>query len=776
MRRIEQKVIIKLNLSLYLINIVRNFIDTGKFNSIERLLTREFILRWNLVPPYKVHKFKYPERNNYMIQKFNKPLIFCMLTFGLLSLNCSKTNNNSPDISQNPFLTQSTLPFQAPQFDKIKDSDYQPAIEEGMKQQLAEIRKIADNTEPPTFENTMVALEKSGKLLTRVQLAFNAITSANTDSVLQKVQEEEAPKLAAHQDAIYLNAKLFQRVKTIYEKRDKVNLDHEGQKLVEYYYNHFIHAGANLSPEDKTALKKLNEEEATLIAKFVNKLLAGTKAGALVVSEKAELAGLTPAELDAAAQDAASRGLKGKWVLPLQNTTQQPQLQSLTNRATRKKLFEASWNRTEHNDANDTRADIERIAKIRAEKAKLLGYSNYAGWVLENQMAKTPAAVEKFLSGMVPPTVANEKKEAADLQAFIKKSGKNFKLEPWDWSYYAEKLRKERYDLDDSQIKPYFVLDNVLQKGIFYAAHELYGLSFKELHNIPVYQKDVRVFEVMDSDGSPLALFYADYYKRDNKGGGAWMDNFVIQSKLLGTKPVVFNVCNFTKPAPGQPALLSYDDVTTMFHEFGHALHGIFADQQYPSLSGTSVPRDFVEFPSQFNEHWALYPKVLKNYALNYKTGKTIPQALVNKIKKAASFNQGYDFTELLEAADLDMAWHTLPASAPKQNSDKFEVTSLKKDHLLIPQVPPRYRSSYFMHIWGNGYASGYYAYLWSEMLDDDAFDWFQHNGGLTRENGDRFRKMILSRGATEDYTKIFHEFTGHDPRIEPMLKDRGLK
>ena len=711
-----------------------------------------------------------------MIHKFNKTLILSMLAFGLISLKCSKTNNNSSDSGLNPFFTKSTLPFQAPQFDKIKDSDYQPAIEEGMKQQLAEIQKIADNTEPPTFENTMVALEKSGQLLTRVQLAFNAITSANTDSVLQKVQEEEAPKLAAHQDAIYLNAKLFQRVKTIYEKRDKLNLDHEGQKLVEYYYNHFIHAGANLSPEDKTALKKLNEEEATLIAKFVNKLLAGTKAGALVVSDKSELAGLTPAELDAAAQDAASRGLKGKWVLPLQNTTQQPQLQSLTNRATRKKLFEASWNRTEHNDANDTRADIERIAKIRAEKAKLLGYSNYAGWVLENQMAKTPAAVEKFLSGMVPPTVANEKKEAADLQAFIKKSGKNFKLEPWDWSYYAEKLRKERYDLDDSQIKPYFVLDNVLQKGIFYAAHELYGLSFKELHNIPVYQKDVRVFEVMDSDGSPLALFYADYYKRDNKGGGAWMDNFVIQSKLLGTKPVVFNVCNFTKPAPGQPALLSYDDVTTMFHEFGHALHGIFADQQYPSLSGTSVPRDFVEFPSQFNEHWALYPKVLKNYALNYKTGKTIPQALVNKIKKAASFNQGYDFTELLEAADLDMAWHTLPASAPKQNSDKFEVASLKKDHLLIPQVPPRYRSSYFMHIWGNGYASGYYAYLWSEMLDDDAFDWFQHNGGLTRENGDRFRKMILSRGATEDYTKIFHEFTGHDPRIEPMLKDRGLK
>ena len=420
-------------------------------------------------------------------------------------------------------------------------------------------------------------------------------------------------------------------------------------------------------------------------------------------------------------------------------------------------------------------ADIERIAKIRADKANLLGFSNYAAWRLENQMAKTPDAVEKFLNGLIPATVAGEKKEASDLQAFINKSGENFKLEPWDWNYYAEKLRKSRFNLDESEVKSYFVLENVLEKGIFYAAHELYGLTFKELHDIPVYQEDVRVFEVYDKDGSPLALFYADYFKRDNKSGGAWMDNLVQQSKLLGTKPVVFNVTNFSKPAPGQPALLSYDDVTTMFHEFGHALHGIFADQEYPSLSGTNVPRDFVEFPSQFNEHWALYPKVLEHYALNYKTGKPMPKELVEKIKKSALFNQGYDFTELLEAADLDMAWHTLPASAPEQKSDEFETTSLKKDSLFIPQVPPRYRSSYFMHIWGNGYAAGYYAYLWSEMLDDDAFDWFTNNGGLTRENGDRYRKMILSRGATEDYSKMFRDFTGHDPKIEPMLKNRGI-
>jgi peptidyl-dipeptidase Dcp len=645
-----------------------------------------------------------------------------------------------------------------------------------MRQQIAEVKKIADNPASPTFENTLAALEKSGQMLQRVSLAFNAVTGANTDSILQKIQEEEAPKLAAHNDAIFLNKKLFERVKSIYNKRSQLNLDHESMKLVSYYYKQFVHAGANLSSEDKTKLKKLNEEEASLIAIFTNKLLEATKAGALIVNDSSLLAGLSSADLDAASQAAEARGLSGKWIIPLQNTTQQPDLKSLENREIRKKLFENSWNRAERNDANDTRTDIERIAKIRAEKGKLLGFPNYAAWRLEDQMAKTPQRVEKFLAGLVPPAAANEKNEAEDIQNIIDSSGDKFKLEPWDWSYYAEKLRKARFNLDDSEVKPYFVLNNVLEKGLFYEAHELYGLTFKEVHNIPVYQKDVRVFEVFDKDGSPLALFYADYFKRDNKSGGAWMDNLVQQSKLLGTKPVVFNVTNFIKPAPGQPALLSYDDVTTMFHEFGHALHGMFADQEYPSLSGTQVARDFVEFPSQFNEHWALYPKVLEHYALNYKTGKPIPEELVEKIKKAAVFNQGYDFTELLEAADLDMAWHTLPASAPKQNSDQFEIESLKKDNLYIPQVPPRYRSSYFMHIWGNGYAAGYYAYLWSEMLDDDVFDWFSAHGGLTRENGDRLRDMILSRGATEDYNKMFKDFTGHDPRIEPMLKYRGLR
>ncbi len=712
--------------------------------------------------------------NNKILMVFLLTIIFMSANFAQEYNKMEKDSIKSDTTSQNPFLIVSTLPFQAPQFDQIHDYDYKPALEEGMKQQLEEIQKIADNPAPPTFDNTLVAMEKSGQLLHRVSLVFNAITSANTNPALQKVQEEEASKLAAHHDAIFLNPKLFERVKIIYQKRDELKLDNESKKLVEYYYDEFVHAGAKLSPGDKDKLKKMNEEEATLIAKFVNKLLGSTKEGALVVNDESELKGMTSGEIEAARQAAEDRGLSGKWLITLQNTTQQPALQSLENRDVREKLFNNSWNRAEKNDSNDTRQVIERIAKIRADKASLLGFSNYAGWVLENQMAKTPQRVQEFLDKLVPATIRSEQKEAEDLQSFIDQSGANIKLQPWDWNYYAEKLRRQRFKLDEDEIRSYFVLDNVLEKGVFFAAHQLYGITFKEVHNYPVYQKDVRVFEVYDKDGSPLALFYGDYFKRDNKSGGAWMDNFVVQSKLLGTKPVVFNVTNFVKPAPGKPALLSYDDVTTLFHEFGHALHGIFANQEYPGLSGTNVPRDFVEFPSQFNEHWALYPEVLQNYALNYKTGKPIPQELVDKIIKANLFNQGYDFTEIVEAADLDMAWHTLASSLPEQNSDEFETASLKKDSLSFQAVPPRYRSSYFMHIWGNGYAAGYYAYLWSEMLDDDAYKWFEDNGGLTRKNGDRFREMILSRGATADYNEIYREFTGHDPRIEPMLKDRG--
>ncbi len=681
----------------------------------------------------------------------------------------------------NPLMSESTLPFHAPPFDKIRDSDYQPAIEAGMKQQLAEIEKIANDPAPPTFENTYVAMEKTGELLSRAMMVFNGVSSANTDPVLQKVQQDEAPKLAAHRDAIYLNNKLFQRFDTVYKERDKLKLDPESMRLIDVVHANFVHAGARLSAADKAKLKKLNEEESSLSATFSNKLLAATKAGALVVDDKSKLAGLSDAQIAAAAQAAKDRELDGKWVIPLQNTTQQPDLQDLSDRATRQALFEASWNRTEKGDANDTRKTIERIAQIRAQKAKLLGFPNYAAWKLEDQMAKKPATAVKFMRRLGPAAVARARAEAKDIQAVIDKDRKalhkpTFKLQPWDWEHYAEQVRKAKYDLDENQVKPYFELDNVLKNGVFYAANQLYGLTFKERKDIPVYQPDVRVFEVFDKDGSPLALFYCDYFKRDNKSGGAWMDNFVEQSTLLGTKPVIYNVANFTKPQPGQPALLSSDDVITMFHEFGHALHGMLADEKYPTLSGTNTARDFVEFPSQFNEHWALNPKVFANYAKNYKTGEPMPKALVDKIKKAHNFNKGYDMTELVAAAMLDMNWHMLGADAPLQDADKFQAAALKKDKIDLPYVPPRYRSSYFAHIWGSGYAAGYYAYLWTEMLADDAYEDFKEHGGLTRENGERFRKMILSRGNTEDLAKMYRDWRGKDPSIEPMLIDRGLK
>ena len=675
----------------------------------------------------------------------------------------------------NPFLTQSPLPFQAPPFDRIQDADFKPALEEGMKAQREEMDRIAANPAAPTFENTLVAMERSGELLARVALVFNALSSANTDPTLQKLQEEEAPKLAAHQDAILLDPRLFKRVEAVYGQRAALKLDRESDRLVEYYYRQFVHAGAKLSDADKAALKQLNERDAALSAKFTNQLLAAAKDGALVVKDKARLAGLSDGDLAAAAQAAKDRGLAGAWVLPLQNTTQQPLLSSLTDRATRKKLFEASWTRAERGDANDTRATILELAALRAQKAKLLGFPTYAAWRLEDQMAKTAGTVTDFLGKLVPAATANARGEAARIQELIDQQHGGFKLEPWDWELYAERVRKARYDLDEAELRPYFELDRVLKDGVFFAAHELYGISFKERHDLPVYDPDVRVFDVIDADGSPLALFYCDYFKRDNKSGGAWMDNFVTQSKLRGTKPVVFNVANFTKPAPGQPALLSWDDVTTMFHEFGHGLHGIFADQMYPSLSGTNVARDFVEFPSQINEHWALDPKVLAHYAIHVGTGKPIPQPLVDKIKAAATFNQGYDFTELLAAAELDMQWNTLAADAPRPDVDAFEVEALKRTGVDLPQVPPRYRSSYFLHIWSNGYAAGYYAYIWAEMLDDDAFAWFTENGGLTRANGDKFRAMILSRGNTQDLAAMYRAFRGRDAKIEPLLANRGL-
>ncbi len=701
----------------------------------------------------------------------------CATTTSQYPSTAARTSDGASLLSQsNPFAMASALPFQAPPFDRIKDSDYQPAIEAGMKEQIGEIEVIANQSTPATFDNTIVPMERSGGLLTRVSKAFNAVTGANTDSSLQRIQEQEAPKLAAHSDAIFLNGKLFQRVRNIYDNREKLGFNPEQKFLVELYYKNFIRAGAQLSEADKTQLRALNQEEAKLSTDFQNKLLAATKAGALVIDNVSELDGLSEGEIAAAADAAKSRGLTGKWVIPLQNTTQHPRQASLKNRTVRQRLFIASTTRTEHSDSSDTRATITRLAQLRADKAKLLGFPTYSEYALDNQMSKTPSQALKLLTDMVPAATAKARSEAAQMQALIEKQGGRFKLAPWDWQYYSEQVRKAQYDLDESQLKPYFELNNVLQNGVFFAANKLYGLTFKERKDIPTYQPDVRVFEVTDADGKPLALFYADYFKRDNKSGGAWMDSFVDQSGLMGTLPVVFNVANFTKPAPGQPALLTFGDVTTMFHEFGHALHGMFSKVTYPTVSGTNVPRDFVEFPSQFNEHWALDTTVFANYAKHYQTGQPMSKALVDKIKAAKTFNQGFATTEYLAASLLDIAWHTLPPGSPQQDVDAFETAALKKFNVDLYEVPPRYRTSYFAHIWGGGYASSYYAYLWSEVIDDDAYAWFKENGGLKRENGQRFRDMILSRGGTQDVATLYRTFRGRDPSVEPLLEERGLK
>jgi peptidyl-dipeptidase Dcp len=673
----------------------------------------------------------------------------------------------------NPFAVPSNLPFQAPRFDIIRDEDYQPGFEQGMAEQAAEIARIADNPAAPTFDNTVVAMERSGRMLQRVQAAFGAVNQADTNPARQAVQKAEAPKLSAHNDAIYLNPRLFARVHTLFARQASLGLNAEQRQLLQIIHQRFIRAGAQLSPTDHGKLRALNGRLSTLQTQFQQKLLAATKAGGLVVDDPAQLAGLGDAGIAAAAQAAKERGLAGKWVLPLQNTTQQPALESLSDRATRQKLFEQSWTRAENGDANDTRATLAEIAELRAQKAALLGYPDWASYVLADQMARTPQTAEAFMAKLIPATAAQERREAADIDRVIKAGGEGFTVQPWDWERYAERVRKARFDLDQNEVKPYFELNTVLEKGVFYAATQLYGVTFKERHDIPVYNPDVRVFEVFDRDGKHLGLFYCDYFKRDNKNGGAWMSSFVGQSKLLGTTPVVYNVANLPKPAPGQPALISFDDVTTMFHEFGHALHGLFQNLTYPGLGASA--RDFVEFPSQFNEHWALDPKVLAHYAVHYKTGAPMPQALVDKIRKAERFNQGYSLGELIAAAELDMRWHALPASAGRQDPDAFEAAALTKMGLDAEHVPPRYRSSYFSHIWAGGYAAGYYGYLWTQMLENDAFAWFESHGGLTRANGDRFRDLVLSRGHSQDYETMFRAFYGKDPEIGPMLQDRGL-
>ncbi|WP_232013449.1 M3 family metallopeptidase [Weeksella virosa] len=671
----------------------------------------------------------------------------------------------------NPFFTKSSLPYQAPDFDKIKDEHYQPAFDFGLQQQLAEIELITKNAEAATFENTVLALENSGKVLKRAQIIFYNMTSANTNDALQALQEKYAPIFAAHYDKIYLNEDLYKRIKSV----DTKNLNSESKRLVEYYLQNFEIAGANLSVENKTKLKEINQQLASLSTQFGSKLLEARKNGAVLFDDVKELDGLSADDIAAAANDAKKAGFDGKYLLALQNTTQQPLLQNMKNRASREKLFKASWTRAEKGDANDTRETIEQLAKLRLEKAQLFGKKNFAEWKLQDQMAKTPEAAFGLMKQLAKPAVETAKKEAAEIQSLIDQQKGNFKLEPWDWNFYAEQVRKAKYDLDENEIKPYFELKTVLEKGVFFAAEKFYGITFKQRTDLPVYHPDVVVYEVFDHDGKSMALYYLDFYTRNNKSGGAWMNNFVEQSHLLGQKPVITNVFNYQKPADGKPSLISFDDVTTMFHEFGHTLHGLFANQDYVSLSGTNVPRDFVEFPSQINEHFALEAEVLKNYAVHYQTKKVMPQALVDKIKKASNFNQGYATTELVAAALLDMTYHTVSKTQDFAPVLEFEKQALLSNGVALSQVPPRYHSPYFAHVWGGGYSAAYYAYIWSETLDSDAWEWIKANGGMTRENGDRFRKYILSIGNTKDLNRTFEEFTGRKASIEPLLRTRGF-
>ncbi|MFL6773413.1 MAG: M3 family metallopeptidase [Sphingomicrobium sp.] len=676
--------------------------------------------------------------------------------------------------ASSPFAKPSTLPFQAPDFSRIKDSDYLPALLAGMAEQKREVMAIANNPAPPTFNNTLVALERSGALLERANLAFSAVNGANTNDTLQATDTKTAPLFAAHTDFIYLNAKLFQRVKTLHDSQASLNLNPEQAKLLDVYYKQFVHAGAELPAAKQTQLKAYNQRLSTLQTRFGQKLLAAAKAGALHFDDASALAGLNEQQF-AAAQEAAKDRKVGGYVVQLINTTQQPTLASLTNHDTRQRLLEASLNRAEHGDANDTRAIVREIAQLRAKKAALFGSANWADHTLYDQMAQNRETAVGFLDRLAPAVAAKQRQEAADIRALAKSQGAGFTPTAADWNYYAEQIRKQRYAIDSDQLKQYFEFNKVLEEGVFYAANQLYGVSFKERKDIPTWSPDMRVFDVIDANGAPLAIFMIDPWKRDNKNGGAWMSNLVNQSVLRGTKPVVFNVENFSKPAPGQPALISWDDVTTMFHEFGHALHGMFAAQTYPTLSGTNVARDFVEFPSQFNENWALDPKILPHYAVHYKTGQTIPQELIQKVLAARTFNQGYEVGEVLEAARLDLDWHSLPATAGLQDVDRFETDALARSGFDVADVPPRYRSSYFLHIWSNGYSAGYYAYPWTRMLGQDAFNWFQTHGGLTRENGQRFRDMVLSRGNTEDYAAMYRAFAGHDPSIQPYIDYYGL-
>ncbi|WP_432788575.1 peptidyl-dipeptidase Dcp [Klebsiella quasipneumoniae] len=671
---------------------------------------------------------------------------------------------------QNPFFSVSLLPYQAPRFDLIEDSHYRPAFDEGVRQQREEIRAIIDNPQPASFANTLEALEQSGQLLARVTRVFFAMASAHTNPYLQSLDEQFSAELAGLGNDIWLNEALFQRVNSVYEQRETLSLDGESRRLLTLTWQRFVHAGATLAPAQKAVLRALNTEAATLQSQFQQRLLGAAKSGGLVVDDRHQLDGLTDEEIAAAADAAREKGLGDRWLLTLTNTTQQPQLLALRDRQTRENLFAAGWTRNQQGDEHDTRSLVLRLAAIRAQQAELLGAANYASWALTDQMAASPAEALGFMRQIAPA-----ERELADIQQVIDNEGGEFRAQAWDWLYYSEQVRRAAYAIDDAQLKPYFALERVLQDGVFWTASQLFGLRFVERFDIPVYHPDVRVWEIFDHNGEGMALFYGDYFARDSKSGGAWMDVFVEQSTLREQRPVIYNVCNYARPQSGQSALLSWDEVITLFHEFGHALHGLFASQRYASLSGTNTPRDFVEFPSQIFEHWASHPQVFAHYSKHYRSGDPMPEALRDNMLRAATFNKGYDMSELLAAALLDMRWHTLSTTGFPDEVDTFEQRVLREEHLDLAAVPPRYRSSYFSHIFGGGYAAGYYAYLWTQMLADDGYQWFVEQGGLTRENGQRFRDAILSRGNSADLAELYRQWRGHDPQIEPMLKNRGL-
>jgi len=681
--------------------------------------------------------------------------------------------------ASNPFAKPSTLPFNYPAFDKIKNEDYAPAFEEGMRQQSLEIEAIANSKAAPTFENTVVAMERSGQLLNRVSTVFSSMVGANTNDTLNALDKDLAPKLAAHSDKIRLNDKLYARIKTLYDKRDKLHLDAESKYLLERYHTDFVRAGAKLSELDKEKLKAYNGKIAALQTQFSQNVLKEANASALVVDSRAELAGMSDKAIDVAALEAKKRGLDGKFAIPVVNTTQQAPLSVLTNRATREKLLATSLARGSRGGDYDNRALVLELAKARADRAALLGYPSHAAYMLEDQTAKTTGAVNSLLADFAKPAVRNAKREAADLQKVIDAEGGNsvspFKAAAYDWNYYSDKVRAQRYAFDENQLRPYFEFNNVLVNGVFFAATKEFGITFKERKDLPVYDPDVRVFDVFDADGKQLAIFLHDPYARANKRGGAWMNAYVGQNKLLGTHPVVANHLNIPKPAAGEPTLLTYDEARTMFHEFGHALHGMFSNVTYPRFSGSRVPRDYVEFPSQVNEMWMAWPEVLANYAKHYQTGAPMPSALLDKVQASSKFNEGYRTTEYLAASILDQSWHQLGPDQIPTDVLAFEAKALHDAGVDFPLVPPRYRTTYFSHVFSGGYSSGYYGYLWAEKLDADTVEWFKEHGGLTRKNGDHFRKTLLSRGGTMDAMEMYRGFRGRDAKIEPLLERRGL-